>query len=876
MSSSSSAQKCYYSYVATRCLSSSTLADGKPKTSLETGDLVLTDSPLFSKDIIKGRKESTGETGSFPSDGLKRCIQARLLRDFNRLPGGTKVLITELSIKPPGCSFYCAGSTYSLPIDKFDFGEADDLAIAMHNYSAFGVEIKAGQIVWTLRRPTQHRRKWLAYLNGKADYFPEEYALSLNEAMNQLVKFAKEGDFDSVRKLANPTLMKMHGLQGRTVLLMLADADTYARRTAKCADYMIHLGCNPSATDSKGDTAAHLAAGNNNLQLLALLAFESKWLQNYQGLTPLMVAVEAGKWRCIKHLLHLFRQNKYHQFKTKYLNEMKVLSRSDHLAQLQAVAPCEHQRTICKCDVPDEKGRTKLWRISSGTGVCSDIMNEAIRADPTCADATGNTCLHAAVNSGNLEAVRELIALDVNVNAPAEDGSTPLMRLASSDCCSDSQSVQVAKKLLENDANWNLRDRNGCTALQLARKSNKHSLVAVASSNGDNTTLSKLRQSVDKEDLKRAVNTPDNSLKTPVMLAALNNYPTTIKLLHEMGATDLSQGWRERQIGAPKCQREDNVGPIDGFGRPSVAQDAVYVSPGPRLTPPERSWRIEQLHRTRAGAFSPGSRCLPVGDGGDRAKLTALAHAAMRGNKDCIAVLLSLGAEPHTEDFSGNTPLIWAARENHVGVIEKLSEVLQNLSNWTHRGEYNMSALEWATYLQHHKIANLIVLSINSLQTDARAQEAAQEMPSIEASEAISAQLPLPALLPNDRYRMLSRPSSRGVAIMINNVDFDNTDRRNGAMADTHETGLYQAFVKLGLRVEIHHNLSSHFFNSHNLISLNRHETEYEQHDVFVLCVMSHGEDGHIIGSDGGRIELEPLFNQVRQCDSLAGKPKIL
>uniref|UniRef100_A0A1I8G2I6 ANK_REP_REGION domain-containing protein n=1 Tax=Macrostomum lignano TaxID=282301 RepID=A0A1I8G2I6_9PLAT len=747
MSSSSSAQKCYYSYVATRCLSSSTLADGKPKTSLETGDLVLTDSPLFSKDIIKGRKESTGETGSFPSDGLKRCIQARLLRDFNRLPGGTKVLITELSIKPPGCSFYCAGSTYSLPIDKFDFGEADDLAIAMHNYSAFGVEIKAGQIVWTLRRPTQHRRKWLAYLNGKADYFPEEYALSLNEAMNQLVKFAKEGDFDSVRKLANPTLMKMHGLQGRTVLLMLADADTYARRTAKCADYMIHLGCNPSATDSKGDTAAHLAAGNNNLQLLALLAFESKWLQNYQGLTPLMVA--------------------------------------DHLAQLQAVAPCEHQRTICKCDVPDEKGRTKLWRISSGTGVCSGIMNEAIRADPTCADATGNTCLHAAVNSGNLEAVRELIALDVNVNAPAEDGSTPLMRLASSDCCSDSQSVQVAKKLLENDANWNLRDRNGCTALQLARKSNKHSLVAVASSNGDNTTLSKLRQSVDKEDLKRAVNTPDNSLKTPVMLAALNNYPTTIKLLHEMGATDLSQGWRERQIGAPKCQREDNVGPIDGFGRPSVAQDAVYVSPGPRLTPPERSWRIEQLHRTRAGAFSPGSRCLPVGDGGDRAKLTALAHAAMRGNKDCIAVLLSLGAEPHTEDFSGNTPLIWAARENHV---------------------------------DHQQPPNRC-----------SAQEAAQEMPSIEASEAISAQLPLPALLPNDRYRMLSRPSSRGVAIMINNVDFDNTDRRN----------------------------------------------EYEQHDVFVLCVMSHGEDGHIIGSDGGRIELEPLFNQVRQCDSLAGKPKI-
>ncbi|PAA69671.1 hypothetical protein BOX15_Mlig000288g1 [Macrostomum lignano] len=571
MSSSSSAQKCYYSYVATRCLSSSTLADGKPKTSLETGDLVLTDSPLFSKDIIKGRKESTGETGSFPSDGLKRCIQARLLRDFNRLPGGTKVLITELSIKPPGCSFYCAGSTYSLPIDKFDFGEADDLAIAMHNYSAFGVEIKAGQIVWTLRRPTQHRRKWLAYLNGKVDYFPEEYALSLNEAMNQLVKFAKEGDFDSVRKLANPTLMKMHGLQGRTVLLMLADADTYARRTAKCADYMIHLGCNPSATDSKGDTAAHLAAGNNNLQLLALLAFESKWLQNYQGLTPLMVALEAGKWRCIKHLLHLFRQNKYHQFKTKYLNEMKscqglsaldIAKRAkieemiefelglrpsagcdwhipDHLAQLQAVAPCEHQRTICKCDVPDEKGRTKLWRISSGTGVCSDIMNEAIRADPTCADATGNTCLHAAVNSGNLEAVRELIALDVNVNAPAEDGSTPLMRLASSDCCSDSQSVQVAKKLLENDANWNLRDRNGCTALQLARKSNKHSLVKLLEEYEgkdyfDTVQLPhKSEGPAAAENSERLVFTPHSEKKAPQNLSSLHPVAKFARLLQQ-------------------------------------------------------------------------------------------------------------------------------------------------------------------------------------------------------------------------------------------------------------------------------------------------------------------------------------------------------
>uniref|UniRef100_A0A1I8HC47 ANK_REP_REGION domain-containing protein n=1 Tax=Macrostomum lignano TaxID=282301 RepID=A0A1I8HC47_9PLAT len=194
--------KCY-TYVAKRSHPAS--EDGEVR-SLRPGDLVVsTELPKFDTEYIKGRNESTLETGLFSSNCLERCIRARLLRNFKQLRAGAEALITDLSLQHPGCSFYCNGNRHTQPIEMFYFERDDDLAV--------------------------------------------------------------------------------------------------------------------------GNTAAHLATQSDNLRFLTALThvtavpFDWKWQQNDQGRTPLMEAARLGNWKCAKHLLHLFRQQRYYKMKGVNVNE---------------------------------------------------------------------------------------------------------------------------------------------------------------------------------------------------------------------------------------------------------------------------------------------------------------------------------------------------------------------------------------------------------------------------------------------------------------------------------------------------------------------------------------------------------------------------
>uniref|UniRef100_A0A1I8G001 ANK_REP_REGION domain-containing protein n=1 Tax=Macrostomum lignano TaxID=282301 RepID=A0A1I8G001_9PLAT len=92
----------------------------------------------------------------------------------------------------------------------------------------------------------------------------------------------------------------------------------------------------------------------------------------------------------------------------------------------------------------------------------------------------------------------------------------------------------------------------------------------------------------------------------------------------------------------------------------------------------------------------------------DRCEQTALTHAAIQGSDRCIEALINLKAEAHTVDYCGNTPLIWAARENQSRVVVALDPALDQPAYWSHRGEYHMSALQWAVYLGHRAVEDTI------------------------------------------------------------------------------------------------------------------------------------------------------------------------
>ena len=83
----------------------------------------------------------------------------------------------------------------------------------------------------------------------------------------------------------------------------------------------------------------------------------------------------------------------------------------------------------------------------------------------------GNTCLHMACYSGNLEAVRFLVEeLGCGVNHPGEHGDTPLHAAVFQDQGQPSRlrDVEVIKLLLNGDADVNAQDEEGCTPLMAA------------------------------------------------------------------------------------------------------------------------------------------------------------------------------------------------------------------------------------------------------------------------------------------------------------------------------------------------------------------------------------------------------------------------
>uniref|UniRef100_A0A1I8GE50 ANK_REP_REGION domain-containing protein n=1 Tax=Macrostomum lignano TaxID=282301 RepID=A0A1I8GE50_9PLAT len=122
------------------------------------------------------------------------------------------------------------------------------------------------------------------------------------------------GDFGQVRRLATRQLVTSADAAHQTVLMLVADAPETPVQTEKSILYLFELGANPKAADANGDTAAHLAARRDHLRLLTLLSFDSKWLRNDNGATPLMEASRTGSWKCAKHLLHLLRQWRFNEY----------------------------------------------------------------------------------------------------------------------------------------------------------------------------------------------------------------------------------------------------------------------------------------------------------------------------------------------------------------------------------------------------------------------------------------------------------------------------------------------------------------------------------------------------------------------------------
>ena len=139
-------------------------------------------------------------------------------------------------------------------------------------------------------------------------------------------------------------------------------------------------------------------------------------------------------------------------------------------------------------------------------------------------------------------------------------------------------------------------------------------------------------------------------------------------------------------------------------------------------------------------------------------------------------------------------------------------------------------------------------------------------------------QLP-PHQSPDDSYYSMAN-KRHGVALIINNIEFTKHPKRIGSERDEHN--LVQTFLSLGYRVEVRRNCSSRqlvtlFSEADQLLAKADKEEKLVSlaHDSFVSCILSHGDDGMVCGSDSKSVRFEELERALGRSKTLRGKPKL-
>ncbi|KAL3853874.1 hypothetical protein ACJMK2_013173 [Sinanodonta woodiana] len=130
-----------------------------------------------------------------------------------------------------------------------------------------------------------------------------------------------------------------------------------------------------------------------------------------------------------------------------------------------------------------------------------------------------------------------------------------------------------------------------------------------------------------------------------------------------------------------------------------------------------------------------------------------------------------------------------------------------------------------------------------------------------------------------ERYKMDAEP--RGICLIINNKKFyqEENDPRQLKLDDREGTDvdcekLQTLFNNLHFKVEIKHDQTDKQIYE---LMLETSRRDHSKYDCFVCCVLSHGIEGNIIGSNTKEIPISKLtyFFQSARCPSLARKPKV-
>jgi ankyrin repeat protein len=256
--------------------------------------------------------------------------------------------------------------------------------------------------------------------------------------------------------------------------------------------------------------------------------------------------------------------------------------------------------------------------------------------------AESNVRLADAAMSGDKATVRSLIQQKVDVNAPADDGTTALHWAVRSD---DLETVDL---LIRAGANVKIADRYGVTPLYLA------------CTNGNASIIRKLLEA--GADANAAV----SGGETALMTAAHTGVADAVKVLLDRGADVNAKDADAGQTALMYAIRENHPEAVQLL----LARGAdVKIRTKVVDQPPPEAGNLQGIAR---------AQLLPKGvaEGG----MTPILFAAREGHPEIAKMLVKAGADVNQAEAFGGTPLIVASINGHIDFAKVLVESGANVN----------------------------------------------------------------------------------------------------------------------------------------------------------------------------------------------------
>lgn len=169
-------------------------------------------------------------------------------------------------------------------------------------------------------------------------------------------------------------------------------------------------------------------------------------------------------------------------------------------------------------------------------------------------------------------------------------------------------------------------------------------------------------------------------------------------------------------------------------------------------------------------------------------------------------------------------------------------------------------------YQRRDNIPHLIQTSLSISETeptDVRSSVCADAEPSTK-----------PSLQFDETEYYILTHNPRGLCVVFNNESFPETSLGFRAGTEMDKVKLQHVFGLLGFTVVVHKNLTADDMKR-ELKELGARN--FMDEDALVVCVLSHGEEGCVFGTDGQKVMLRQLTHPFTsgQAPTLAGKPKM-